>query len=806
MHRNRSRSTSRTADSLNPTLRGRAQHAQRWPARALLAAALLAAFAAQAQNPNDLTAAAEAPNREPEQLETITVTAQKIVQDIREVPLAVSVVEGTTLDRSLTVNTQSLQFMTPSLTFGQSSSRRGSSLRIRGIGTAAFSDGVEQSVGTVVDGVTMGRQAQGFVDMFDIDRIEVLRGPQGTLFGKGSSAGLINVITRNPTDTFEGSGEVSLTDENANDARATISGPISPGITARLALRHADREGFSRNVTKGTKVDGKEEMGLRAKVNIAPSDTWSLLLSADWSKADSECCNLLPRSASPNFQNLLIRNGLRLNGRPSNTIVPSPSNREVSVNAKTGTEDSGFGWSATFASQLLGADFTSITAQRHFDVADFVDADSSPINVFDTSGTDSQIEQISQEFRLSGGDDALTWLTGVYFFDQSVDSALGQGGRLQLIGPLGPNGFPTDLITTVDSVIDTRSLALFGQGTWQLGNDFDLTAGLRAERNTLDAVQTQIARFPLVGGGLSFTLPSAQFPNVDTNVSDSALSGKLALGYRFSDETRSYFSVTRGYKGPAFDTLARSRLIQVQNLRALEPEVPTQLEAGLRSTLLDNRVQLNLTAFRTITKDYQAPNFDPASFSFVLQNAGELRSQGLELEVLARPSSALDLTFNMAYIDAIFDQFLNVDCFPGQTAAQGCVRVGTDPANGAAINAQNISGKPLNNSPKFSGNIAAEYSFDLLGLRSFVRGEVAARGPVTFAINQNPRTRQGGYALANLYFGVEEERYTAQFFVKNVFDRNYAENIFNTPIDLLFESQVLGEPRTYGVRFAYYFD
>jgi len=805
MHRKNTAQVHQLASSRHALPAAQPQVRTLLPARALLASAILAGIFATA-SAYAQTTATPTPTTNPVELDAVTVTAQKIVQDVREVPLAVSVLEGTDLERSLTVNAQSLQFMTPSLTFGQSSSRRGSSLRIRGVGTAAFSDGVEQSVGTVVDGVTMGRQAQGFVDMFDIDRIEVLRGPQGTLFGKGSSAGLINVVTRDPTDTFEASGEMTLTDENASDLRATLSGPISSGITGRLALRHADREGFTRNVTKNVMVDGKEEMGLRAKINIAPSDDWALMLSADWSKADSACCNLLARTASPTFQNLVIRNGLRLNGRPNNTIVPSPTNRDVSVDAKTGTEDGGFGWSATFTSALLGSDFTSITAQRQFDVNDFVDADSSPLNVFNTSGTESSIEQLSQEFRLSGGDETVTWVTGLYFLEQSVDSGLRQGGRLQLIGPLGPNGFPTDRITAVDSVIDTQSLALFGQGTWQIGSGFDLTAGLRGERNTLDAVQTQTAGFPLVGGGLSFTLPSARFPRVDTSVSDTALSGKLALGYRFSEETRGYVSLSRGYKGPAFDTLARARLIQVENLSALNPEVPTQIEAGLRSTLFDNRMQLNLTAFRTVTKDYQAPNFDPSSFSFVLQNAGELRSQGLELEILARPSSALDLTFNMAYIDAVFEQFLNVDCFPGQTLAQGCVRVGTDPGNGAAINAQDISGRSLNNSPKLSGNVAAEYSFDVLGFRSFVRGEVAARGPVTFAINQNPRTRQSGYGLANLYFGVDQERYTVQFFVKNIFDRNYAENIFNTPIDLLFESQILGDPRTYGVRFAYRFN
>jgi len=742
----------------------------------------------------------------PVALDEIIVTAQKIKQDIRAVPLAVSSIEGDVLDKTLTVNTQSLQFIAPSTTFGQSTSRRGTSLRIRGIGTASFSDAVEQSVGTVVDGVTMGRQAQGFVDLYDVDRIEVLRGPQGTLFGKGTSAGLINVLTRDPTDDFEARGELSYTDETQTDIRTMVSGPLADGITARFAARYANAEGFTENVTKNVRVDGKEERGARAKLKIATSEDWNLLLSADWSKSDSDCCNILARNASDNYRNFFIRNGLNLNGRPSNTIEPGVANRQVSVNGKTGTEDDGYGLSATFNTQWLGWDFTSISATRSFDVADFVDADGGPINTFDTSGTDSEIGQFSQEFRLSGSTDDLSWIAGAYYFDQSVDSALRQGGRLQLIPPVGPRGTPVDLITAVDALAESTSAALFSQATWQLGDQFDFTAGLRAERNSLDIVQSQRAGFPLVGGGLSFTLPSSEFPNVDTSVSDSALSGKIALGYKITDDSRGYVSLTRGYKGPAFDTLARARLIQVQNLKALEPEIPTQVEAGWRQTLMDKRLQLNLTAFRTITKDYQAPNFDPASFAFVLQNAGELRSQGLELEILARPTDRLDVSFNASYIDGVFNNFKNVDCFPGQTAAQGCVRVGTDPANNAPINAQDIGGKPLNNSPKLSGNLAVDYRFDLFGFSSFVRGEIASRSDVIFAINQNPGTRQGGYSISNLYLGVEREHYSAQVFVKNMFDDSYALNIFNTPLDLRNQSQVLGDPRTIGARFVYYFN
>jgi iron complex outermembrane recepter protein len=734
-------------------------------------------------------------NTEAAELDTIIVTAQKIEQKASKVPLAVSVVEGNVLDRTQVSTVENLRFIAPSLSFSQSTSRRGAGMGIRGLSTLSFSDGIEQSVGTVVDGVVLGRQAQGFTDFFDVDRIEVLRGPQGTLFGKNSSAGLINIITKDPSEQLEGKAELSYGNENDIRFNGLISGPFSDTVGGRLSIRYQNRDGFTQNVATGEKTDGEQEFGLRGKIKIANSDKFDLTLAADVGRSNSECCNITLRSASPGYLAAYVNNVVFAGG-PQSQIVPSISNRDVAVDAPTGTKDEGGGIAATANWHRDFGTVTSITSFRDFKVEDFVDVDQGPRNIFNISGTDSDIVQWSQELRVSGkADQPFQYVAGLYLFDQTLKSAAQFGGRLQA-APFTPGGVgtPVDLITRVNSEIDTRSMAAFGQATYTFENGFSLTGGLRFTREDLEIRQSQRPGFPLIGGGISYDLPSAAFPNAVTDVTDNNVSGKFAVGYEFREGFDTFVSYTRGYKGPGFNSLFLSSLNQAQTFADIKPEIPTQLEAGLRTRSFNNRLDVDFTLFSTTIENFQGQATRVGVLGFLTVNAGEQKSQGAELEIRYKPIPDLYLYLNGSYIDAKFTDFANAQCYPGQTVAQGCV-----------AGVQNLTGKPLNNSPKLSGNFGAQYNFTWLGDKNaYVRGELSGRSDVIYSLNQNPRTRQGGFGLTNLYFGTSlNSQVDVSVFIRNVFDKNYAETIFQTPLDNLNTSQVLGNPRNYGVRLTW---
>lgn len=732
-------------------------------------------------------------------LEDIVVTAQKRVQNLQDVPIAVTAFSGETLERTGVFNVQSFQFLAPSFSFGQSTGRRGSGLNMRGVGTVSFSDGVEQSVGTVIDGVVMGRQAQAMTDFFDLERVEILRGPQGTLFGRSTSAGVVNIVTRNPTREFEAIGQATYGNPDDLRLNAAVSGPLGPALSARVTGSYNRRDGFTRNLTTGRVVDGKEEYGLRGKLLFEPGEAFDLLLAADYGKTTSTCCNLLLRTASPAFLGAFVRNNF-LPG-PRNQITPGPDNREVAVDGAVGNADEGWGVAGTANLRLGSHTLTSITAYREFDVSDFTDVDQGPLNFFNVAGTRTSQHQFSQEVQItSPADTPLQYVAGLYHFDQQLRSFTQFGGRLQ--SPGNPSGLPTELFTTVEPQARTRSSALFGQATWDVTDRFDIMVGLRLNHETIRVRQTQVSRFPLQGGGLVFELPSSEFPNARTSNTDTDLSGKVAVGYDFTDTVRLFGSFTRGYKGFAFDTILRSSRVQVETFAPVLPERPEQFEIGLRSRWLDDQLQINITAFHTDISNFQTQTQVPG-VGFILGNA-DVRTQGIELEVSAAPVQGLRVDFNLAYVDAGFSSYPRAQCYPFQTVAQGCV-----------AGSQDLSGSTLNNSPLISANLAGDYRAAIgNGVEAYVRGEASLRDEVLFAVTGDPGTRQQSYIIANFFAGVVfgDGRYEVGGFVRNAFDVNYATSVFLTPLDPALvggtqrqHSQFLADPRTFGALLRFRF-
>jgi iron complex outermembrane recepter protein len=709
---------------------------------------------------------------EPAELEgtEIVVTAQKREQSLQDVPISVNVLSGDALEANRISSVEELQQLSPSLSFTNSANSRGQGLSVRGIGTLNFSDGVEPSVSTVIDGVVIGRQAQSVFDLIDIERVEVLRGPQGTLFGKNASAGVISIVTQRPSLTeTEIAGSVSYAELDEIKVRASASAPIiADKLAARLTGYRIKRDGPIRNIFTGRDVNNQDQWGLRGKLLFAPSDDFDLLIIGDYAKIDRDCCIWTARTANPTTRYFGATGPLRTTILAG--ITPGPANREVSFDAPTFLRQKSWGVSAEANWQLGDHNVTSITAYRKFDLFDNNDADTVPLNILNLNNADQKQRQFTQEIRIaSPAGQTLEYVLGMFYFDQKVETVTQVAGTFGAVLPAG-----AVLGSQIDRGITTKNAAAFGEFTFNATDALRFVAGARL---TTEVLRVRFARTNLPGA--LGAAPNAGAPlNVRALKSDdTALSYRLAAQYDVNDEIMVYASHSRGYKGAAVNMLNNLSATLLNSGEAvIRPEIAKNYELGLRSTFFDRKLLLNLTGFTTTFDDFQTQSFNAALAAFVLDNAGKLRTRGVELEAIVKPATGLTFSANAAYTDAEIRSFLG-NCYPGQTAAQGCS--GT-PAR------QNLAGKSINNAPKWAFSISGNYEAPLSGdLSLFLNSTYSYRSKVNFSINQDPNTIQKGYGIVNASVGIgaADGLWRLSAFAKNLFDTNFATTIFATPFD-----------------------
>lgn len=778
-------------------------------ALALTCSATEAAAQATSPAPNDAADGQESQEASPTE---IVVTAQRRQERLQDVPLAVSALSAEEIQNSRIENVQDLEERVPSLTFTQSTNEQNSSLRIRGVGTALFGTGFEPSVSIVLDGVVLARQGQGFVDLIDLERVEVLRGPQGTLFGKNATAGVINITTRRPTSTLELFGDVTVAEQDEYRVRASVSGPLAGSLQGRLTGFYSDVGGHIRNVASGEKINGVESYGARGQLEFDPVDALNLLLIADYRKSESTCCQ---------YQSRFIGNPVFL-ARIA-PVVPSEENNEVNVNGFVGGGTEQWGLSLTGAYDLGPATLTSITAYRTWDFSNNQDVDgtNNPVpflglTQLDLNGGTTDIRQISQEVRLdSDGRNMLDYTLGLYYFGLEIDRYFARR-----IGACVPSALPplnqniglapgsvcrAPIYTSFDftSNIENVHYAAFGQLTWNITDQLSLIGGLRYQYEKQDARGNRPgnALFP---GDLDLipTTPNTPFPpNVNplspllpsqgsASVDDTALTGRAGVQYRFSDRAQVYATYTRGYKGRAFDTEITSNFT---TLRALEPETVNAYELGTRFFTADRRINVSAALFRSEYDNLQVQGFDRDAAAFRPVNAGNSTVRGAEIEFGLRPGGGLTFGGGLTVLDAKTD-IPGIACFPGQTSitqpaggtrqANVCYRE-TQP-NGALVVSQDVVGGDIPNSPDTRMTLTGRWERDLttLPFGFFVQGNLLVQDKVIFAADQDPLTRQSGYAIVDASVGLmsDDERWTLTFFVENLLDQNYVSAIARDPL------------------------
>jgi iron complex outermembrane receptor protein len=708
--------------------------AHRLIAGAATAALMMGAGAAHAQ-----TAAVS-------EVQELTVTAQKREERLQDVPISVAVVGGDTLQRLKLNESSDLQYLVPGLTLNSSSGPRSYGFFIRGIGTTTFStETIESSTAYIVDGVVYGQAGATAMDLPDIERIEVLRGPQGTLFGKNASAGAINIVTKRPSDTL--TGQASLSWAWPDDERkftAYLSGPITDTLKFSLSGRMNKRDGIVDNVFDGRKLNDRNDWGVRGKLLWEPSDKLDVTVIADYYRRDANCCIWTLRRFAPT-------RSPGENESAAAGIVPGPKNLQQNVNGGVFTDLSNVGLSVEANYELGDHVLTSITSYRFWETQDGLDTDNSPANRYDINFATFKQAQWTQELRLtSPTGQFFEYVAGLYFFNSNVNSASFQ------YQPLVATAFGS---VENYKYADNRNIAVFGQGNINFTDNLRGIVGARylKERLEFDRVRRDARS-------------GVQQPFSGTR-KENGFVWRLGLQYDVTDDIMTFATVTRGYKAGGFDGLAVT-VVEV------EPEIPTNYEVGVRTSWPSIRATLNATLFHTTVKDYQVSARDPELNAYFLTNAAKVRSQGIEVDATWKPFAEHDLTLmgSAAAIDGEWQKFNNAACYAGQTAAQGCT--GT-PAT------QDISGGALPRLPHWTVSANAHYERELpgSGLTGSVDVGLSHRSKANVAYPSAPFTFQDNVTLvnANVGIGESEGRWRLSLYARNLFDEHYVLNILGTP-------------------------
>ncbi|HYE52250.1 MAG TPA: TonB-dependent receptor [Azospirillaceae bacterium] len=595
-------------------------------------------------------------------IQQIVVTAQKREENLNSVPVTLSVVSGDLLEKSGVVNTEALISLVPTLTIRKGTTNVNSAINIRGIGTISFSAGAEPSVSTVLDGVVLARSGMAFNDLVDIQRIEVLRGPQGALFGKNASAGVLNIVSKDPSESPSAFAEAALYDIGEVRLKSTVTGPLSDTLSARLTAAYTNFDGSAKNVFNGKDVNGTERGGARGKLRWQAGDDVKVTFVADYIRADDDCCADIIGLTPPGAANDQVL-------RPSLAPVqPGPKNRDIDNDLDPRTVDESWGLSAQVDWDVGDMTVTSITAHRGWYNKEIRDGDfrsDAPSFVFSSvPGGDQRFhdngtldfEQFTQELRLtSPSGERLEYTLGAFLYKtEQVNNFNRQVLRCTASTlPAGANGaIPCNSGSTfqefrgsADFETDVTNYALFGQATFAITEPLKAIFGWRytSDEVEYDFTRTSTSATPAPGINPGFT------DDGSTDKSDFAI--KAGLSYQFNEEMMGYFTYAQGYKGPAFNIFFN---MGVNDTLPVSPETSDAFELGLKTQILQDRLVLNLAAFHSKYDGFQANSFVTVAGALVstLGNAGSVVTKGIEADFMAVPVKNLTLTGGVSYTDA----------------------------------------------------------------------------------------------------------------------------------------------------------
>ncbi|GFM29130.1 TonB-dependent receptor [Novosphingobium sp. PY1] len=765
--------------------------------------------------------------------EEILVSARRRSETAQDVPLAISVVGGEHIDNTGTFNVGRLQQLTPTLQF-YSSNPRNTAVNIRGIGApfGLTNDGIEQGVGIYVDDVYYSRVASATFDFLDVAQIEVLRGPQGTLYGKNTSAGAINITTRQPTFDFEGRAEISIGNLGFKQSKAAVSGPLSATLAARVALSATNRRGTVYNVATGNWINEQDNLGLRGQLLWRPTNRLDVTLQGDVSTQNPECCAQIyvktgatQRALNRQFSALAVA---------QDYSVPStnPFDRVTDVDAelKAGNKIGGVNlrvkWDAGTGT------LSSVTAWRFWDWKPANDRDFTGLPITIASNNPSKQDQYTQELRYSQSGGNVDFVLGLFGFHQNVRT---QG--LQVQGPaasrwlLNPgnalSGIPAvldGLIADNDIRLDNTSAALFGQASWKVTNAFTVQPGFRVNYDQKKGLYDSVVTGSASDGTrqlVQFSGPYANDPWIaaqrgvlapqrfETKFSDWNFSYDLTLSFKLAADVLAYATYARSFKSGGVNLNGVPSDADGNPLLAaatVKPETVNHYEAGIKAQFWDRKATLNLSAFRTEIGNYQAlvTNGQLGVLRGYLANAGKVRTQGVEWDFSVRPSGRFNAYVNGAYTDATYRKFTDAPCPPELSGGGTGTPIATPGVPGNSPANCDISGQRLPGVSKWSLSYGAEVNAPVPLLGRDGEAYLGFDGNYRTAFSSNPTpsayTWIKGYALTNFRAGFRTDAgFDIYGWVRNAFDVSYFEQLAVPSGNTGLIVGQPGDPRTWGL-------
>lgn len=744
------------------------------------------------------TAAAAEP---PSVLEEIVVTAQKREQSLQDVGIAVTAFSGAQIRELGFANTTDVVSMTPGLNYTTPQAESSTiNFFLRGVGLNDFADANENPVAVYVDEVYRPASGGLSFQLFDMERIEVLRGPQGTLFGRNTTGGLVHFISRRPTDELDGYIEVGFGEFNQIKLEGAFGGPISETVAGRLSAAMDRHDGYTENRFAGAPdYNETDARAVRGQLQWRPSDTSRILLAANYSDNDATVGAWQHQATTlggptgdvsvplgPNEQSSAVdcnADGVLDEGdlRPApgtdcfgyRDTDGDPWAGEFDRNGRVETEASGVSLNAEW--QVGGVTITSITAFQNVERLQSEDTEASPAPLIQPTFA-AETRTLTQELRFGGGTGTLRWLAGAFYFDNEVDG--------DYILDLTNLGF---VLFDVDYVQESSSYAVFGQVELDLSDRFTLIAGLRYanEQKELDYLNRDVSGFftDVIGlpTDVAFDFDESTVGELAEH-DDDTLSGKVQLDWKPADNVLVYGSISRGTKSAGFNVgFLDETLLFASNTVATIPygeETLTSFELGFKSTWAPGRTRLNAAAFYYDYEDFQTFRFELLN-QIIFNTDAEV--SGFELELQSSPWQGWDIGLGLSVLDAKAKDI---------PSPSGVLRE-----------------REMVAAPDLAASAVVRYEWPALGGRFAVQGTVNYQDEIYYDIQNVPVSLEDGYTVGNLRlsYGSADGRWEVAAFVNNVTDEEYLAYTFDFTGTFGFNQQAYGRPRWGGISFRYDF-
>ncbi|WP_341209259.1 TonB-dependent receptor [uncultured Sphingomonas sp.] len=763
----------------------------------------------------------------------VVVTARRRAESAQNVPIPISVVGVKELDATGSFNVQRLQQLQPTLQF-YSTNPRNSSVNIRGLGAplGLTNDGIEQGVGIYIDQVYLSRVAAATLDFLDVQQIETLRGPQGTLYGKNTVAGAINITSKAPSFTLQGRAEVSVGNLEFKQAKASISGPLTDKVAIRLGVSTTSRRGTIYNVASDQYVNAQDNLGIRTAILWKATDDLDLTLSGDYSRQNPNCCAQIfvrvgntQRPLNRQFDALAAAQGYEPPSR-------NPFDRLTDLDAKLSARNELGGLSLRGEQRLGEGTLTSITAYRFWDWLPANDRDFTGLPITTLSQNPTRQDQYTQEFRYAGKAQHFDYVLGLFGFYQTIHTTgtqrQGPAASRWLINPSSALSNDPSVLNGLTAANDIRlknfSGAVFGKLNWNLTDAFTLSPGVRLNYDDKTGSYVSVVRdgqgnlVPATGGNAR---QAAQRDAIqpqefrDQKFREWNVSYDLTASYKPSRDVLLYGTYAHSFKSgglnlngvPVVGGVVQTQLAQVA------PEKVDHFELGAKSQFWDRKITLNVTGFWTEISDYQAVvnNSSTSTLRGYLANAGKVRVRGVEADFSVRPSDRINLYTNGAFTDHKYVDFKNAPCPPELSGGGSGATIGApgQPGTNSPV-VCDISGQWLPGISKFAFSYGGEYNLP---------GNVFGKsGEAYFGVDANSRTKfssnasrsiytdVNGYTLVNARLGFRTDSGVNVFgWVRNLFDTEYYEVLATTPGNTGLIAGNVGDPRTYGLTVGFGF-